>query len=339
MEVLQEGKGELLGWHDTDENRRWIQENKSRELKNKLMSVGEAVSCFVHDGDFVVSGGFGHVRVSMIIIYEVVRQGKRNLAMAGKTSVHDLDTLIAAGCVNRVEPAYSFGHELRGLSPASRRAIEGGECRITAETSNAGYQWHFLAAMMGVPFIPSRNLLGTDTFNYSNAKVVKDPFGGKPICLIPASYPDVAFIHVHRCDIYGNAQIDGILVEDFELSRAARRLIISTEEIIPHEHIRAEPWKTAIPFYLVDAVVEAPFGSHPAQMPYLYHYDEEQMAEWLDMSRTVEGTRQYFEKYVFGVADFDEYLQLVGGTKKLNYLRKVEQHREPPTAPWLKRKE
>ena len=198
MQILEEGKGELLGWHDPDENRRWILENKSRELKDKTMSIQEAVSKLIHDGDYIVSGGFGHVRVSMAIIYEIVRQRRRNLSMAGKTSVHDLDTLIAAGCVNTVEPAYSFGHELRGLSPASRRAVEGGQCKIAAEISNAGYQWHFLAAMMGVPFVPSRNLLGTDTLKYSNAKVVKDPWSGKPICLIPASYPDVAIIHVYR---------------------------------------------------------------------------------------------------------------------------------------------
>lgn len=107
--------------------------------------------------------------------------------------------------------------------------------------------------------------MGTDTFEHSSARVVEDPFSGKPICLLPAAYPDVAFIHVSRCDVYGNSQIDGILVEDFELARAARRLIICTEEIVPHSEIRREPWKTIIPYYLVDAVVEAPFGAHLCQ--------------------------------------------------------------------------
>jgi len=337
MEVLKEGKGEILGWHDPDENRQWVLQNKSRELKDKRMSATEAVSKFIHDGDYIASGGFGHIRISMAIIYEIVRQKKKNLAMAGKTSCHDLDTLIAAECVNRVEPAYSFGHELRGLSPASRRAVESGRCKIVAETSNAGYQWHFLAAMMGLPFIPSRNILGTDTFEYSNCKVVTDPFSGKPICLIPASYPDAAIIHVHRCDIYGNAQIDAISVEDFELSRAARRLIVSTEEIIGDEKIRAEPWRTAIPFFLVDGVVEAPFGAHPAEMPGLYYFDEDMMAKWLEMSKTPQGTKEFFQKYIYGVADFEEYLMLVGGIKRFNHLKKIEQLRAPQEAPWLKK--
>jgi acyl CoA:acetate/3-ketoacid CoA transferase alpha subunit len=336
MELLKEGKGELLGWHDPDEARDWVLKNKSRELKDKTMSVKEAVSRFIHDGDFIASGGFGHIRVSMAIVYEIIRQQKRNLTMAGKTAVHDIDILIGSGCVNRAEVAYCFGHELRGLSPASRRMVEIGQCKVVAETSNAGYQWRFLAGMMGIPFIPSRNLLGTDTGGYSSCKVVKDPFSGKPINLIPAAYPDVAFIHVHRCDIYGNSQIDAILVEDFELSRCARRLIITTEKIIDNEAIRNEPWKTAIPFLVVDAVVKVPYGSHPCEMPGMYYYDEEHIAEWLDLSRTQKGVDEYFSKYVFGVDSFDDYLKLCGGTKKLNYLKRREFLKEPMVAPWRK---
>jgi acyl CoA:acetate/3-ketoacid CoA transferase alpha subunit len=133
MEVLKEGKGELLGWHDPDDARDWVLKNKSRELKDKTMSAKEAVSRFVRDEDFIASGGFGHIRVSMAIVYEIIRQKKRNLTMAGKTAVHDLDILVGAGCVNRVEVAYSFGHELRGLSPASRRMVESGQCKVVAE--------------------------------------------------------------------------------------------------------------------------------------------------------------------------------------------------------------
>ena len=336
MEILREGSGELIGWHDPDEAREWVAQNKSRGLVDKTMTAGEAVSRFVRDGDFIASGGFGHIRVSMAIIYEMIRQKKRDLVMAGKTAVHDLDVLVASGCVNRVEVAYSFGHELRGLSPASRRMVQGGGCRVVAETSNAGYQWRWLAAMMGVPFIPSRNLLGTDTLDYSSCKVVKDPFSGKPINLIPAAYHDVAFIHVHRCDVYGNCQIDSIEVEDFELSRCARRLIITTEEIVDDEVIRRKPWRTRIHFFVVDAVVEVPWGSHPCQMPGLYYYDEEHIAQWLRLSRTPEGVEEYLERYVFGVEDFEEYLELCGGIKKINYLKKRELFREPMIAPWRK---
>jgi len=334
MDILEEGEGELLAWHDPDEHRRWVLENKPRSLKDKQMNLKEAITKFVHDGDYIAMGGFGHVRVSMAAIYEIVRQKKRNLAMAGKTAVHDFDILVASGCVNKVEVAYCFGHELRGLSPASRRVFENGKVEVAAEISNAGFQWRFKAAAMGLPSIPTRVMLGTDTLKFSSAKVVKDPFNGKPICLLPACYPDVVFIHVHRCDKYGNSQIDGIIIEDFELARAARRLIITTEEIVDEEKIRNEPWKTMIPFYLVDAVVKVPYGSHPGNMPYLYYSDEEHMAEWLKLSKTDEGVKQYLEKYVYGIETFEEYLHLIGGENKLRYLRRLEQLKAPLKAPW-----
>jgi len=274
------------------------------------------------------------MRVSMAILYEIIRQQKHDLILAGKTAVHDCDILVGSGCVNKVEVAYSFGHELRGLCPASRRMVESGKCKVIAETSNGGYQWRWLAGMMGLPFIPSRNLLGTDTGAYSSCKVVKDPFSGKPINLIPAAYPDVAFIHVHHCDIYGNAQIDGADVEDFELSRCARRLILTTEEIVSDEVIRREPWKTRIPYFVVDAIVEVPYGSHPCEMPGMYYYDEDHIAEWRNLSKTDEGINEYLQKYVFSVDNFEDYLEVCGGVKKLNYLKRREFLREPMTAPW-----
>jgi len=339
INITDEGLGKLIGWFDPDENRQWIMKNKSKAFNDKRMNEKEAVKKFVKDRDFIAMGGFGHVRVSMSVIYEIIRQKKRNLTMAGKTAVHDLDLLVGAGCVNNVEVAYSFGHELRGLSPASRRAVETGKCKITGEISNAGYQWRFLAAMMGLSFIPTRVLLGTDTFKQSSAKVIKDPFSKKPICLLPACYPDIGIIHVPRCDKYGNAQIDGIMVEDFELSRAARRVIITTEKIVDNKTIRQEPNKTVIPFYLVDAVVEVPFGAHPCQMPYLYFFDENHISEWLSVSKTDEGVENYLNKYVYYIDDFKQYLKLIGGAKKIEQLRRIEHLEEPMVAPWIEKKE
>lgn len=337
MKLIEGGRAELLGWHDPDEQREWIRMNKSLALKDKRTSLKKAVSKFLKDGDYVASGGFGHVRVSMASIYEITRQKRRNLTFAAKTAVHDIDILIAAGCVDKVEVAYSFGHELRGLSPAGRRAVEGGKVKVLSEISNAGFQWRFKAAAMGLPFLPTRVMLGTDTLRFSSAKVVEDPFSGKPICLLPACYPDFVFIHVHRCDKYGNAQIDGITVEDSELARAARRLILTTEQVVDEEEIRREPNRTIIPFYLVNAVCEVPYGSHPCNMPGLYYSDEEHMAEWLTLSRTEEGVQEYLDRYVFSVDDFSEYIELVGGEKKMDYLRRLEAVEAPLKAPWVRR--
>lgn len=338
MRVLEEGRGELLGWLDPDEARRWMAERKSRSPVDKRMTLKEAVERFTRDGDYFALGGFGHIRVSMAAIYEMIRRGRRHMAMAAKTAVHDVDILIASGVVDRVECAYSFGHELRGLSPAGRRAVEMGRVKVVAEISNAGFQWRFKAAAMGLPFLPTRVMLGSDTLRYSSAKVVEDPFSGKPICLLPACYPDFAFIHVHRCDRYGNSQIDGITIEDSDLARAAKRLIITTEEIVDEDLIRMEPERTVIPYYLVDAVCEVPYGSHPGNMPGLYYSDEEHMAEWLKLSRTDEGVKEYLDKYVFSVEEFPQYIELIGGRGKMEYLRRLEMLEEPLRAPWAGRR-
>jgi len=335
MTVLQEGKGKLLAWRDPDDNREWVREHKTRRLVDKRTTAHEAVSKLVDDGDFIAMGGFGHIRVSMSIIYELVRQKKRHLKMAGKTAVHDSDVLVAGGVVDEIEAAYTFGHELRGLSNASRRAVQDGRLKVVAETSNAGYQWRFLAGMMGVPFIPARSLLGTDTLAHSSAKVIDDPFTGKPITVIPAAFPDIVAIHVPRCDKYGNCQIDGALVEDFELARCARKLIVTTETIIDEEEIRAKPYRTVIPFFLVDAVVEVPFGCHPCLMPYQYYFDEEHIGEWLTVSKSDAGVEEYFQKYVYSVSSFEEYLELVGGRAQMEKLGRIERYEAPVELPWV----
>jgi acyl CoA:acetate/3-ketoacid CoA transferase alpha subunit len=329
IEILAEGQGEILGWRDPDENRAWVRDHKPRGLVDKQMSVQEAVAQFVHDGDYLAIGGFGHIRVPMALIYEIIRQGRRDLAIAGKTAVHDIDVLIGAGCVAKVECAYAFGHELRGLSPAGRRAVESGQVKVAAEISNGGYQWRFLAGMMGIPFIPVRNLVGTDTFAKSSAKQIRDPWSGKPVTLVPAAYPDVALFHVPRCDRFGNVQIDGILVEDFELARAARRVIVTAEEIVDEAEIRREPDRTAIPFYVVDAVCEVPFGAHPTLMPYCYYFDEAHICEWLNLAKTEAGARGYFDRYVLGVPDFETYLEQIGGLRTMAQLRRIERLRAP----------
>jgi 3-oxoacid CoA-transferase subunit A/glutaconate CoA-transferase subunit A len=333
MDVIEEGNGAIWSKHDPEEHRKWVLEKKNRSLQDKTMSIKEAISKFVSNGDYLAMGGFGHVRISMSAVYEMIRQKKSDMAIAGKTAVHDIEILVAGGCIKRVDRAYSGAHEVRGLSPAFRRAAESGQIELQ-EWSNASFQWRFRAAAMGIPFMPTRILMGTDTFKYSGAKIVKDPFTGMKVALLPACYPDIVFIHVHRCDVYGNCQIDGITIEDVDLSRAARKLVITTEKIIDTSEIRREPWRTTIPFYYVDAVCEVPFGSHPGNMPYEYYFDEEHIGMYMKAAKTAEGADEYIDKYVRGVDDFDGYLNLVGGLKKMSYLHRLEHLRERLRAPW-----
>lgn len=309
MNVIYSGIGTLIQPPDIDAFREWNR-NKTKALIDKRMSEAEAVSRFVHDGDYIGTELYGTVRCPMSLVREIIRQKKRNLRLAGQ-GVMELDMLLAAHTVSAVDITY-IGLEVYGVSNSLRREIEGGRIESFADWSNASIAWRFKAAAMGVPFIPVRSSLGSDTLKYSAAKVVECPFTGKPIALLPALILDVGLIHVHRADRYGNAQIDGISGFSAEMARASKRLIISTEEIVDEEVIRQHPDRTIIPYYLVDAVVEAPFGSHPGEMCYIYRRDEEKIREWVNAAEREESAQQYFQRYVYDVADHQSYLDLIG---------------------------
>lgn len=323
MEVLEEGRGELIQPPDVEGFRRWLRENKSMALEDKLMTEREAVERFVHDGDYLGFELYGTVRCPMSLAREIVRQGKKRLRLAGQ-GLNELDLLIAAGLVEKLDLTY-IGYEVHGLSNILRRAAEGGKLKIV-EWSNAAMAWRFKAAAMGVPFIPVRSMLGTDTFKYSAAKAVRCPFTELKLTLLPALILDVGIIHVHRADRYGNCQIDGISGFALEMARASKRLIISAEEIIDTEEIRRYPDRTVIPYFLVDAVVHAPFGSHPGDMAYMYDRDREHLRKFLEASKTEEGTRAYLDEYVYGVKDHQGYLRLIG-EKRLEELRRLAKGR------------
>jgi acyl CoA:acetate/3-ketoacid CoA transferase alpha subunit len=259
----------------------------------------------------------------MSIVYEIVRQRVSDLRVAGQ-GVLELDMLLGAGLVKALDITYS-GLEVYGISNCFRREVESGRIETCVEWSNAALSWRFKAAAMGVPFVPVRSMLGSDTLKFSAAKVVNCPFTNQPICVLPALILDVGIIHVHRADKYGNAQIDGISGFAFEMARASKRLIISTEQIVDTNYIKQSPDKTVIPYYLVDAVVEAPFGSHPGEMYYLYGRDEAQIREWVEASKYPGSTIDYLEKYIFNIGTHQEYLELVG-LDHLQSLRKDPQN-------------
>jgi acyl CoA:acetate/3-ketoacid CoA transferase alpha subunit len=309
---------------DLNAFREWNREKKSRALVDKIMMEREAISRFVYDGCYLGTELYGTVRCPMSLVREVIRQGKRDLRLTGQ-GVTELDLLLGAGLVKTLDLTY-IGLEVYGVSNALRRAVETGQVEKVVEWSNGGITWRLKAASMGVPFIPTRAMLGTDTLKHSSAKVVECPFTGQKVCLLPALILDVGLIHVHRADRYGNAQIEGISGFAFEMARACKRLIVSAEEIVDTEELRRYPDRTIIPYYLVDAVVHAPYGSHPGEMVYAYERDEEQLREWVEASSTEEGTKAYLDKYVRGVADHEEYLELVG-RERLEELRAAEEGR------------
>src|SRR5437762_7856242 len=170
---------------------------KARALTDKLTTVAEAVARLVPDGAYLAIGGFGGARLPTAVVHEIVRQGKQNLAFAGHTATHDFQILCAGNLTGRgktlakVDVAYVVGLEARGLSPHARRVMESGAVECT-EWTNYALAVRLKAAAMGLPFLPARSMLGTDTFRHSAAKAIRCPFSGETLTALPALYPDVA---------------------------------------------------------------------------------------------------------------------------------------------------
>ena len=173
----------------------------------------------------------------------------------------------------------------------------------------------FRAGAMGVPFLPMRSMMGSDVIaRLPDTRVIDCPFTGEKLVLVPALNPDVALIHVQRCDAFGNAQIDGLSFMDLDLALAANRVILTTERIVSNDQIRRRPDRTKIPFFAVDAVVEVPFGSAPHECYGLY----EPLFSHLDgyaaqLKQNPEaGMRDYLDRYFYSPKSWTEYLDLLG---------------------------
>ena len=313
METLQEGAGEFR-FTDPDAVRAWMRDHKRREFVDKTLSDADAVRRYVADGDYVSFDFSSFTRGPLALIREIIRQGRRDLWYCAKFTLMESTLLAAAGAVSRIDVGFM------GLGDTLNRAVEEGKIKAT-EWTNGTLTLRHMAGAMGVPFLPTRALLGTDTLKYSGAKVVRDPFGGKPIALIPAVTPDVGLIHVHQADVYGNARCFGPGVSPLETAAASRKVIISTDEIIDHDDIRKDPSKTTIPYYMVDAVVYAPFGAYPGGLPGVYEMDFEHFAEYNTLERQGQ-LKSYLDKYVHSVGSHLEMLEKRVGLARLNDLRR-----------------
>ncbi len=315
LPILAAGRGEFRQ-PDPDGFREHVRQHKDRRLVNKVISEREAVSRYVSDGDYVAYDQNIAVRGPGSLFREIIRQRKKDLWVMAKFTWTDVSLLVAGGCVSKVDVGWME------TGPVINRAIKEGRVKLI-EWSNGALAYRLLAGSLGVPYLPMRYLGGTDTFEHSGARLTEDPYTGAPVCVVPALNPDVALIHVHQCDIYGNARVFGAGVSPVEMAMASKNVIISTEEIIEPDAIRRQPQRTTIPFYLVDAVVHSPFGSYPGSTPGLYGADLEQ---WLAFAAAqAQGkTDEYLEQWVHSVASHEEMLEKRVGQAKLEALRLAE---------------
>ncbi len=313
MTTVREGNVEYRFEHP-DAFRRFVRDRKERRPVPKLVSAREAVAKYVADGDYLVYDFSSLTRGPQALVREIIRQRKSDLWIGAEFTLHESSLLVGAGCASRIDVGFlGYGNYIG-------QAVCEGRVKVF-EWTNGGLALRILAGARGVPFLPTRDLLGSDNLSVSAAKVIDDPFTGDPVCLVPALNPDVALIHVHQADVYGDARIFGTNLFALEAALASRRVVVSAEEIVEPGEFRKDPMRTTIPYFLVDAVVHAPFGAYPGSMPARYEIDLSHV-DRLNAIRTDDQMKAYLAEYVFGVADHEEFLDRKVGAARMKELRR-----------------
>ena len=276
----------------------------------KLIPLSEAIARFVTDGDTLYAAGFTHL-IPFAAGHEIIRQNKKNLTLARATPDLIYDQMVAAGCANKVIFSY-MGNPGVGSLRIVRSAIEQGKLEWE-EYSHFGMITRLQAGASGLPFLPMKQTGATDLEQANpNIKRVSDPYGGKDVIVVPALNPDVAIVHVQRADANGNSHLWGIIGEQKEAAFAAKKVIVTAEEIVDESVIRSDPNRTMIPGIVVSAVCHVPFACHPSYAQGYYDRDNEFYLAWDKVSESTEATKQYLEEWVYGVKDREEYWQKLG---------------------------
>jgi glutaconate CoA-transferase subunit A len=276
----------------------------------KKTTLRDAIDRWVPDGASVVMSAALEALIPFAAGHEIIRQKRRDLTVIAPISDVLFDQLIGAGCVGRIIGAW-VGNVSAGLGHNYRRAAEHGlPRRIEIEDhSNFSVSLALLAGGLGVPYLPTRSLLGTDILRRNPALLeTRSPFGGEPLVLIPALVPDVAILHVQRADAAGNAHAWGNLGFSRDALMAARRTILIAEEVVPHDVIASDPNRVLGPSQKVVAVVEEPGGAHPAPVQGYYSRDHAFFHEYHAATRTQEGWAAWKTKWILNVPDRQMYL-------------------------------
>jgi len=287
---------------------RWELEATDRPMLDKRMSATKAME-LVHDGDHVAIGGTLYSRTPMALVFALLKTRRRHLTISRPLTCYEAELFYAAGMADRVITSW-IGIGLKwGLPQIMRHYVETGQA-VYEEWSHLGIGLRYKAGAMGVPFLPALTMLGSDIARTVELREVDCPYTGQRLAALPALNPDVALIHAHRSDIYGNVQVDGYRHMDVDMARAARRVIVSVEQIVSSDEIRALPTTTILPHFAVDAIVEAPFGAYPSECYGLYHADLRHFDEYVNLvkAKGPDGAREYIAEHVDQHDDFAGFL-------------------------------
>ncbi len=290
-------------------------EAKDRSLRDKRTPLAQAAA-LVKDGDHVAIGGCLYSRTPMAVLREILRHRRGHLTLSRNLMCYEGELFMVAGATQEIITSWMAIGLPWGLSRVLREFVEGGRARME-EWSHLAMGLRYRAGAMGVPFLPTLSMLGSDLQKMTAAKTMACPFTGAQLCLVPALFPDIAVLHAHRADCFGNAQIDGYPHMDADIAAAASTVILTAEEIVDTEEIRRSADRTAIPFFCVDAVVEVPYGAYPHECYGLYEPDLDHIGAY---ARQVaadgsEAVRAYLQDYVYGPETFDAYLERFGRSR------------------------
>lgn len=297
---------------------------RDRGLREKVMSLEEAAK-LVSDGDHVGVGGCTMSRTPIAMIWALVRARKKNLVVSRSITSTDGDIFYASGIARKMISSWFSQGIVWGVSKVMRHYTENKLAEFD-EWSHMSLGLRYRAGAMGIPFMPSRSMVGSDVARMrgDEVKTMTCPFTGELVTALPALNPDVVLIHVQRCDVYGNAQLDGLQFMDIDMAMAAKRVILTTERIVSNDQIRRQPDMTRIPFFTVDAVVEAPFGAAPHECygvyePFFQHLD---MYAELTTKDPVGGAKKYLDEYYYGPKSWTDYLSRLGVDAMLDAARR-----------------
>jgi len=283
---------------------------KGEQIMTELMNLSEAIAKYVQDGDVIYAAGFTHL-IPFAAGHEIIRQGRKNLTIARATPDLIYDQLVAAGCAKKVIFSY-MGNPGVGSLRIVRDQIENGSLEWE-EYSHFAMISRLQAGASGLPFMPMNRTAAKDLEEKNpNYQYVNDPFSGKHVVVVPALNPDVAIVHVQRADRFGNAHIWGITGEQKEAAFAAKRVILTAEEIVEEEVIRSDPNRTIIPGFIVNAVCEVPYAAHPSYTQGYYDRDNTFYLEWDQISMSIDSVKEYLDEWVYGIKNRAEYWNKLG---------------------------
>lgn len=268
----------------------------------------------VSDGDEVYVGGFGFAQ-PYAAAHELIRHGVSDLHVVRASGDVLLDQLIGAGAVSRITIAHCWNAVGPAPTSAYRRAAEDGDPQPLAieEYGLGSLVLRLFAGARRLPFVPAAPVESTGQFERRQAddKFLDVVVDGESYHVMRPLRPDVSVIHVPRADERGNAQLTGARAEIKHAAMAADHLVVTAEEIVPSETIQSAPEHTIVPGFVVDDVVETPGGAHPSGVHGCYARDVDYLEHYGRETRSLESFDAFLEEYVYGVADHEEYLDVV----------------------------